>query len=144
MDQCVNLAQPCNRDDGQCPGHADPGVCSFVQALTAWRARTPDQQQAYYASLDGTGPGTGRGTDPIQPGMMAVAPPWSDLAVVEAVRTCPHGGPSRSPLTLSVAERTACGCGDRELYPCAIGRGRVPGRVTSPDCLDCKAAELTV
>jgi hypothetical protein len=82
--------------------------------------------------------------------MRAGIPPEYDLSrpevaglagrVLAAVRTCPHGGPMAGALPPALQPGGCRRCG--EVYPCALGRGAVPGRVTTADCVACRAAAL--
>jgi len=96
-----------------CPGSADPGVCSHVAALAAWRALGDDEQADRSARR-----------------------PAIDPAVRDAVNACPDRGP-----VLPVSLQPPCGCA--ELSGCRAGKGAMPGRVTLRDCLACRGAGIT-
>lgn len=68
---------------------------------------------------------------PVPPDFDPVGP--ERRALLAAVASCPDRGPS-----LPVSLQPECRCA--ELYACRAGRGAVPGRVTTADCLECRAA----
>ena len=94
-----------------CPGLADPGVCSHLERLAAWRALPAEAQVERF--------GVGR--------------PAIDPAVRDAVNACPARGP-----VLAISLQDDCGCRGQELSSCRQGRGTTPGRVTLRDCLACR------
>ncbi len=98
-----------------CSGAADPGVCSHLRRIEAWRQVGPEDQLRA-----ATGPL--QGVDPL---------------VRDAVNACPDRG-----AVLPISEQDDCGCRGRELSACGAGRGRTPGRVTLRDCLDCRESAL--
>jgi glycosyltransferase involved in cell wall biosynthesis len=71
-------------------------------------------------------------TRPVTPPVTAIAP-----AVRDAVLACEHRGPVL-PISLQPEGCRRCG----EVSECARGLGKIPGRVTLRDCLECKASEL--
>lgn len=99
-----------------CPGHpcagsTDPGVCSHVERLAAWRKLPGDEQSRRLGSNR----------------------PTVDPAVRDAVNNCPSRGP-----VLPISMQDDCGCRGKELTECREGRGAIPGRVTLRDCLACR------
>lgn len=92
-----------------CPGLIDPGVCQHLAGLTVWRGLTAVDQ---FASLESRRP-------------------TLDPAVRDAVLACLDRGP-----VLPVSMQPECGCA--ELTECRAGRGKVAGRVTLRECLECK------
>lgn len=54
--------------------------------------------------------------------------------ILESIRACPQRGAS-----LPVSLQPECGCA--ELYECRVGKGKVPGQVTTADCWRCKSGD---
>ena len=95
-----------------CPGATDSGVCSHLGALASWRTMTVADQVARLG-------GPRSAIDP---------------AVLAAVNGCVWRGP-----TLPISMQDDCGCHGKELTECRAGQGKIAGRVTLRDCLDCRA-----
>ena len=98
-----------------CPGISNPGVCSHLAAISAWRRMSPEEQ------IDRLGTPR-RAIDP---------------AVRDAVNACSARGP-----VLPLSLQDDCGCRGKELSECREGRGVIPGRVTLRDCLSCKGGDV--
>ena len=94
-----------------CPGRADPGICSHLAALAAWRKMSHEDQL----------------------GKLGPPRPAIDPAVRDAVNTCSARG-----TVLPISMQDECGCRGKELSECREGRGAIAGRVTLRDCLACK------
>jgi hypothetical protein len=94
-----------------CPGTADPGVCSHLEALYTWRKLSTREQAAKLGS----------------------PAPAVDPLVRDAVNSCPSRGP-----ILPISMQEDCGCRGKELSECRESRGTIPGRVTLRDCLACR------
>ena len=107
----------CPRDEAlhcptePCPGRLDPGVCSHLKTLRAWRTLSREEQRNQL--------GEGR--------------PSIDPALRDAVNACPSRGS-----VLPISMQDDCGCSGKELSECRDGRGTIPGRVTLRDCLACQ------
>ena len=95
-----------------CPGRTDPGVCRHLEALAANRALSPAQRRA---------------RDLASRGELA-------SAVRDAVNACTDRGP-----VLPISLQDDCGCRGKEVSECRAGKGKVPGRVTLRDCLECRS-----
>ena len=95
-----------------CPGMSDPGACSHLAALVAWRKMSPEEQV----------------------GRLGSSRPTIDPAVRDAVNACPSRGP-----VLPISLQDDCGCRGKEVSECRAGKGKVPGRVTLRDCLECRS-----
>jgi hypothetical protein len=61
----------------------------------------------------------------------------SNEKVQSEVMKCPDRG---GVLPLSMQDD--CGCRNKELSECRVGRGTIPGRVTLSDCLTCRSVFL--
>lgn len=101
-----------------CPGRSDPGICSHLKGLVAWRELSDDEQVARLSTE---------------------AKAAVDPMIRDAVLSCPDRG---SVLPLSLQDD--CGCLGRELTECRAMRGITPGRVTLRECLRCRAGETDV
>ncbi len=94
-----------------CPGTSNPGVCSQLAALSAWRKLSAEEQIS----------------------RLGRPRPAIDPAIRDAVNACPARGP-----VLPISLQDDCGCQGKELSECRTGQGTIPGRVTLRDCLACQ------
>jgi hypothetical protein len=93
-----------------CPGRDNLAACSEIARLADWRRLSRAEQVARIS----------------QPRVAL------DPRVRDTVNACPDRGG-----VLPVSEQADCGCQGVELTECRAGRGRIPGRVTLRECLEC-------
>jgi hypothetical protein len=93
-----------------------PEVVAHLASLAAWRSKTDAEKRAAISE---------QATSAVDPELR------------DRVNACQYRG-AEGGLILTEAERTCC-CGGAERTECRAGKGKIPGRVTLRECLECMA-----